>query len=254
VLQNAAVSHKGLRNRNSVKKTQIKYVTADISTESVNRIRKLQNTGRGKVLIIIGNGPSVNEIELQELKNRPNIDTLSINRPHEKIWPTTYWAFFDGSQIRRHRSLWDSYGGIVLNSTSIKPQNSKSMQFKNIGGIGFSRDVSKGIYIGRSSVFAAMQIALWMNYDRVFILGCDMNPIGVDGKLHFYGDNPDVDPEVRAYRFKEEASHYDKAASILTPEERSKFFFCSDYNPWGFINEFGSISHKLVVTSILQSS
>jgi hypothetical protein len=83
------------------------------------------------------------------------------------------------------------------------------MQFKNIGGKGFNLDPSQGIYIGRSSVYAAMQIAIWMNYQEIFIFGCDMNPAGINGVLHFYGDNPDVNPVVRKNRFKNEAEYYD---------------------------------------------
>ena len=128
------------------------------------------------------------------------------------------------------------------------------MHFKNIGGKGFSRDASKGIYIGRSSVYAAMQIAMWMEYDKVYIFGCDMNPDGLNGKLHFYGDNPDVEPSIRKNRFKDEAAHYNHAAAMLSPEERSRFVFCTDYNPWDFVKEFEQMSHKDAVTYIIEQT
>jgi hypothetical protein len=111
-------------------------------------------------------------------------------------------------------------------------------------GEGFSRDIVKGLHIGRSSVYASMQIALWMNYDHTFIFGCDMNPDGVNGQLHFYGVNPDVNPKNRADRFQLEAKYYESAAKVLTLEERSRFTFCSDYNPWSFVSEFNQASHK----------
>tara|TARA_R110000868_G_scaffold45841_18_gene151849 strand:- start:164 stop:1609 length:1446 start_codon:yes stop_codon:yes gene_type:complete len=83
---------------------------------------------------------------------------------------------------------------------------------------------------------------------------CDMNPDGINGKLHFYGDNPDVDPGTRKNRFKDEAVHYDHAATILNPEERSKFVFCTEYNTWGFIKEFGHMSHKDAVEHIIEQA
>jgi len=140
--------------------------------------------------------------------------------------------------------LWTSYGGYIFNSTAIKRQKEKSMQFKNLGGHGFSRDMSKGLHIGRSSVYASMQIALWMAYEHIYIFGCDMNPAGLNGKLHFYGVNPDVDPHNRAERFQKEAEHYDTAAKALSPEERAKFTFCTEYNPWQFVDSFNKMSHK----------
>lgn len=251
----AAVS----RSRNPVKrelkrkKPNIKYTTNDISPESLHKINKIRDHGRGKVLIIIGNGPSINEAPLQRLKNIDNIDTLSINKPDSRLWPTTHWAFFDISQFKRHKILWDSYKGVIFNSTAIKEQHDNSMQFKNLGGqIGFSRDLSKGIRINRSSVYASMQIALWMNYDHVYIFGCDMNPDGIDGKLHFYGINPDVDPKLRATRFEKEAVAYDHAASFLTDKERSKYTFCTEYNNWSFVQSFNQMSHKTAVDYIIK--
>lgn len=251
---NAAVSNKHLlKRKNTSKKTDVKYVTQDISQESLAKIKAIRNTGRGKALVIIGNGPSISEVDLSKLKNQPRIHTLSINRPDERVWPTTYWSFFDNSQIRRHEHLWVSYEGTIFNSTAIKKQKQKSMNFKNIGGKGFSKDASKGINIGRSSVYASMQIALWMDYETIFIFGCDMNPDGLNGKLHFYGVNPDVDPNIRKSRFKDEAEHYKHAASLLTEEERQKFVFCTEYNPWDFIAEFRQMSHKNAVEHILEA-
>lgn len=255
---NAAVSQKSLSKRNlrcqPLRSAQVTYITRNTTPESVAKTQALHNTGKGKSLIIIGNGPSILEAPLEKLRNHSKIDTLSINKPDSRLWPTTYWAFFDSSQLRRHEDLWTSYNGTIFNSTSIKKQKERSMQFKNIGGKGFSKDASKGIHIGRSSVFAAMQIGLWMGYEKIYIFGCDMNPEGINGKLHFYGDNPDVDPGTRKNRFKDEAVHYDHAATILNPEERNKFVFCTEYNTWGFIKEFGHMSHKDAVEHIIEQA
>jgi hypothetical protein len=233
------------RNRRGIRRaTKVKYVTRGVSPESIAKVNGIRNIGKGKILIIVGNGPSITEAPLEKLRSVHNVDTLSINKPDERLWPTSHWSFFDGSQMRRHENLWTGYNGYVFNSTAIKKQKEKSMQFKNLGGSGFSRDMSKGLHIGRSSVYATMQIALWMGYEHIYIFGCDMNPEGLNGKLHFYGVNPDVEPANRADRFKKEAEHYDTAAKTLNPEERSKFTFCTEYNPWGFVKEFNQMSHK----------
>jgi len=240
----AVVQKKTRRNVKRRRKPQVKYVTRDVSSESLSKIRKLQGIGTNKILVIVGNGPSISEAPLEKLANIDNIDILSINQPDKRVWPTKYWAFFDSSQLKRHKELWNNYDGTIFNSTAIKNQKDLSMQFKNIGGQGFSRDLSSGLYIGRSSVYASMQLALWMNYSHTYIFGCDMNPEGLDGKLHFYGVNPDVDPKNRADRFAKEAEHYDVAARVLSEEERSKFTFCSDYNHWEFVSKFNRASHK----------
>ena len=231
------------------KKKQPRYVTLDISADSLYNIAKIRNCGTNKILAIIGNGPSISEVNLEELKNL-DIDILSINHPDPRVWPTKYWAFFDTSQIRRHELLWNDYNGIIFNSTAIKKQKANSMQFKNIPGKNFSLDLKEGLNIGRSSVYASMQIALWMNYTAVFIFGVDMNPAGINGKLHYYGTNPDVDPKVRIERFKKEADFYAVAAEKMSPDTRKRFYFCSDYNNWPFVELYNKVNHRIAISKI----
>jgi hypothetical protein len=241
------------RNIKIDKKTKVNYISRDIDAESLVKIKQIKNIGKDRMLVIIGNGPSINEVELHRFKNHPLIDTLSINKPDQRVWPTTHWAFFDFSQIRRHENLWNDYQGYIFNSTSIKRQKQKSMQFKNLGGQGFSFDLTKGIHIGRSSVYAAMQLGLWMNYCSIYIFGCDMDPEGINGQLHFYGTNPDVDPQKRKERFKSEASFYEYAASVLSEEDKRRFTFCSSVNKWGFVDKYGKIRHETAVQHILDT-
>lgn len=228
-----------------------RHITREPAYGSIQKAQALQNIGRGKILIIIGNGPSLTEAPIEQLKNHPKIDTLSINKPDPRLWPTTYWAFFDVSQMRRHEAIWESYNGKIFNSTAIRRQKQTSIQFKNLRGQGWSKDPSKGIYIGRSSVYASMQIAAWMGYEHTYIFGCDMNPAGLNGKLHFYGVNPDVDPELRAKRFEKEAEWYATAASVLSEAERHRFTFVTEYNPHTFVQKYRQMSHK-DLTQILE--
>lgn len=241
------VQPRNIKRRGGIrKKTQVKHRTSDPLPGSLDKTKAIQGIGRNKILIIIGNGPSISEAPLSELKGIPGIETMSVNRPDERLWPTTYWSFFDLSQMRRHEKLWDNYEGYMFNSTAIRRQKIKSIQFKNLIGQGWSRDLCKGLHIGRSSVYASMQLAMWMQFSHVYIFGCDMNHHGIDGKLHFYGTNPDVDPKIRAQRFKKESEFYVQAAEVLTEEERAKFTFATDYNPWDFVDKYNQVSHKSV--------
>lgn len=235
------------------KKTKgVTYVSPDVDQGSITKATNLKARGRGRLLIIVGNGPSLSEAALDKLKNQNNIDTMTINTPDQRLWPTTYWTFFDVPVLRRHETLWSTYAGLIFNSTSIKKLKQNSVQFKSLGGHGFSRDLTVGLHIGRSSVYAAMQIAYWMEYEHVYLFGVDMNPDGLNGKLHFYGTNPDVKPEVRRERFAKEAEYYDRGAEILTPPERARYTFCSAYLHWPFADKFNKIDHKTAVDTILE--
>ncbi len=239
------------QRRQSLKKPTVKYISAEPQPGSAQKISALYNVGRNRILIIVGNGPSITEMDLGQLAGHTKIDILSVNKPDSRVWPTKYWAFFDRSQFIRHEDIWNGYDGTMFNSTAIKRQKSTSIQFKNLGGKGWSKDLTKGIHIGRSSVFASMQIGMWMKYEHIYIVGCDMAPEGLNGKLHFYGQNPDVDPQVRKERFAKEAECYDYAAEYLAKEERTKFTFCSSFNKWAFVDKFNKIDHKGAVQHIL---
>lgn len=240
----------GRQRKGRLSRNKVEYVSKNLTPENLVKINKIRGIGKGKILVIIGNGPSILEANLGDLRGAYNVETMSINKPDDRIWPTDYWAFFDPSQMRRHESYWNNYEGYCFNSSSIKRQRAKSMQFKNQGGKGFSREANRHIFIGRSSVYAAMQIAYWMEHEEIYIFGCDMNENGIDGKLHFYGVNPDVEPDIRRGRFKNEAIHYDTAAKMLTDEERERYVFCTEYNPWDFIHKFRNMSHRDAVDHI----
>jgi len=238
--------------RDRVRKGGPVYLTPDASPGDLERIRNLRGLGHQRLLVIVANGPSLAEIDPTPLKRETNIDILSINKPDSRLWPTRYWAFFDQSQLSRHRDLWYGYDGYLFNSTSIQQRRPGTIQFKNIHDMGFSLDLLAGLYIGRSSVYAAMQIGLWLDYDHIYIVGCDM--CEVDGKLHFYGRNPDVDPAIRKSRFDQEASYYDSAAKTLAEELRRRFTFCSAYNPYPFVEKYGRLDHKIAIAEIVATA
>lgn len=236
---------------------EVKYITPDVQHSDIEAVRNVRGLGAGKILVILGNGPSILEVDdLQMLKGQYNIDTMSINKPVGRLWPTTHWSFFDQSQLRRHRQQWEGYSGTLFNSTSIKDRKPGTIVLKNLGGKGFSRDLTEGFRIGRSSVYASMQIALWLDYAHVYIFGCDMSQVTIDGtpRMHFYGVNPDVEPDIRENRFDAEAEYYNDGASILEPEERARFTFCSTYNQYSFVDKFNRLDHRTAVQAILDRS
>ncbi len=210
-------------------------------------LKSMKNVAAGRTLVILGCGPSINEIDTSVL-NSLNLDTMTINKPDKRVWPTTYWAFCDQSQYNRNKEAWEEYKGLIINSTAVRARKKNQVLIKNMSGYGFSQDLVSGYYLGRSTVFANMQTALWMNYSKVYIFGVDMCAVG--GQLHYYGVNPDVPEKTRLSRFANEAEHYNRAADSMIAEHRQKFIFCSSYNEWPFTRKFKSMSHKKAIGQI----
>lgn len=216
-------------------------------------ISRLRCVGNNKILVIVACGPSILEVPIDKLVGHDKIDLMCINKPDKRVWPTPYWLFCDQSQYTRNQNLWTDYGGLVINASSVRARHKRQVLIKNMSGKGFSRDMGKGFYIGRSSTYAAMQVALWMNYRKIYIIGVDM--CAVDGKVHYYGQNPDVPNDHRIQRFDREAESYLYAATeVLRPEDTTRFTFCSSYNKYSFTNYFPSLHQKDAVDTILREA
>jgi hypothetical protein len=237
-------------------KPTVKVITRDPPEASGRKLRELHNSCVGRILVIVANGPSVLEIDTTQLRDLPRVDMMSINKPDMRVWPTKYWLFCDISQLKRHNDLWSAYNGYIFNSTMITDSRPNTIFVKNIPGFGFSTDLTSGFHIGRSSVYAAMQVALWLGYDKIYILGIDMGAVQVDGKemLHFYGVNQDCTSDSRKKRFTEEAKYYEDAARSLPVEVRKKFYFCSAYNQFRFLDQFNRLDHNKVIDAIRSST
>jgi hypothetical protein len=235
-----------------VNKPTVKVVTRDPPEASTRKLRELRNSCVGRTLVIIANGPSVLEVDTTKLLANPRVDIMSINKPDLRVWPTKYWLFCDISQLKRHNDLWSRYNGYIFNSTMIQETRPGTIHIKNIPGFGFSTDLASGFHIGRSSVYAAMQVALWLGYDKIYIFGIDMGAVTVDGKemLHFYGINQDCTPDSRKKRFIEEAKYYDEASRSLPADIRRKFYFCSSYNKFDFVNRFNKLDQHEAIKLI----
>lgn len=217
-------------------------------TISPKQISQLKNMGVNRILVMIAAGPSVLEVDFEPIKNHPVIDFMCINKPYIPVWPSRFWAFCDHSQYRANQGKWDNYGGIIINSPNVKVRKPNQVVVKTRSGKGFSKNLSHGYHIGRSSTYANLQVAYYMAYKKVFIFGCDMSAVG--DKLHHYGQNPDVKNEVRKSRFPNEAKHFLHGAQTLTKEERNRFVFCSSYNNWEFTKYFKKLDHKQAVQEI----
>lgn len=218
--------------------------------DNYHKISKIRDCGIGKILVMIACGPSVLENDFGSIKNVENIDIMAINKPLASVWQPKYWAFCDNSQYLRNKDYFNQYGGTLINSRAVKARKPNQIIITPKQTTGVSRNLHEGYVIGRSSVYANIQTAIWMNYDKVFIFGVDM--CAVNGKLHHYGVNPDVNEEIRLTRFEGEANNYSIMAKKLPDKIRNKIYFCSSYNHWEFVNRFNKMSHIGAVDEIIK--
>lgn len=253
--KNVAIDRRPNPKRNKV--SQVRNNRDRAQAKYVDAIQELQDIGVGRILIIVACGPSVSEVDFTPVLQHPMVDFMNINKPYDPIFEhVRWWVFCDQSQYLRNKVAFEGHRGSIINAWSVRARHPQQILIRNKPGRGFSKNLLQGYHIGRSTTYANMQVAYWMNYDKVYVFGCDMDPKASEkfGQLHHYGTNPDVDPKIRVKRFEQEASHYLNGANSLSPSEKQKFVFCSAYNPWPFMKQFPNLDHRVAVDSILKTA
>jgi hypothetical protein len=161
-------------------------------------IERLRNSASGRC-VVIGNGPSLNKMDLSVLKDVP---TFGLNRGHllfERIGgPTTYLV-----SVNRH--VLEQSTGEMLASPCPKffswrrrryvPTRRNDVIYINTSrGPGFSTDIAAmGLWEGATVTFVAMQLAFHMGYREVVLIGID-HSFSTQGPAHQLvtsaGDDP----------------------------------------------------------------
>ena len=200
---------------------------------SVKGLRKYKNTKKGKRCFIVGNGPSLTIKDLERIKDE---DSFAVNRIYKIFnqtqWRPTFYCSQDTGILEEIQEdlniILNNCKGIFLNSYIIK-QKYKIVTGENINYFclntrqfypdmpKFSKDVSKCIYEGYTVAYACIQLAVYMGYSQIYIIGTDHNYSvnlkhdgkvekkqetanymkGLEGKLCFY---PQLEKSTLAFR------------------------------------------------------
>ena len=144
------------------------------------KIKKLYNSKKNKKAIILCNGPSLNKVDFDLLKS---IDTFGLNkinllfdktkfRPNYIVAVNTYVIeqnkdFLNTTNINLFIDYNASRNIIKLKRKNIFPLYSEHYVRK------FSNNILNGIYQGHTVTFVAMQIAYYMGFSKIALVGCD---------------------------------------------------------------------------------
>lgn len=176
-------------------------------------LKTLKDIHKGERCFIIGNGPSLHGADLDLLCNE---FTFAANRifnifPQTK-WRPTYYMLLDDriqKEIQDQLCKYD-LGHIFIDSKRCRIKDATNkltrifvgpLKFDvdrncyNDTSTYFSEDVSDHFGFGWTVVYAAIQLAVYMGFNRIYLLGVDHNySVAKDssGKLH-------IDPTVQNY-------------------------------------------------------
>lgn len=147
-------------------------------------LKKLRGIHKGKRCFIIGNGPSLRAVDLEQLKDEY---TFAFNRIYhifaETSWRPTYYCTQDSkiaaaSAEEISEQIRTPYIFAPINLRWYENVDLNSAYFFNPIFAGeevpeFSEDVSCFVGVGNTVAYTAIQVAVYMGFSEIYLLGVD---------------------------------------------------------------------------------
>jgi len=156
---------------------------------SLKRIQSFRNKYVGQRCFVIGNGPSLQKMDLTPLKNEVSFGLNRIFLLFDLLgFQTTYYVAVNHLVIEQSA---EEIISNVQNPKFIDWEARKYLKFtqnmmflKSYHDIPrFYTDITRGIWQGMTVTFVALQIAYYMGFDQVILIGVD-HSFNTKGKPH----------------------------------------------------------------------
>ncbi len=166
--------------------------------DNERKIANLHNIHAGKRAFIIGNGPSLNKIDLRLLKNEYTFGVNAIYTNYEKMgFYPTYYVVEDylvaedrATEINAYHESKAKFFGNYLRYCLVPDDTTLVLNFRldyreyeNFPN--FSENILKEVWVGGTVSYVCMQIAYYMGFSEVYLVGFDHNyDIPKDAKIN----------------------------------------------------------------------
>lgn len=169
------------------------------SSREKENIYRFKDKCNGERCFIVGTGPSLTKEDLNLIKNEIS---FSVNHGYQAYkncdWRADYYVLMDDnigsdmyegvlSETKRLKALFCSFGNyhgadervvkLLCDSTCIYGGDDKRIKrpYKVQCGSKISEDIAEKVYIGKTVVYVAIQIAIYMGFKEIYLLGVDCN-------------------------------------------------------------------------------
>jgi GT2 family glycosyltransferase len=161
---------------------------------SIEGLRRLEGRHAGETCVIIGNGPSLNETDLGLLDRVPTFGVNGIFLAYDRLpRPLTFYVVEDTAVFRENldaikavKADWKLFPAMYRSSFTDDEVDERTLFFRmNAGFYGrrsgtdchprFSTDATQRLYCGQSVTIINLQLAYWMGFQRVVLIGMDFS-------------------------------------------------------------------------------
>lgn len=228
----------GLRYRYTVRREKAVWYLSPKRWISVHRLQAFKDRHKGQRCFIVGNGPSLRKTDLSLLRNEV---ALGLNRIYllfdELGFTTTYYVAVNKLVIEQcahevRRLPCPKF--ISWHARKLIDFTPDMMFLRSRGGPRFYTDLREGVWEGATVTYVAMQIAYYMGFQQVILIGVDHNfvtqgtphkevVLSGDDPNHFSGQYfgkgfrwnlPDLNTSEIAYRLARETYERDGRAIV----------------------------------------
>jgi hypothetical protein len=155
-------------------------MTENEFVKSIRQLRKLKNIHANERCFIIGNGPSLNKMDLSLLRNELTFGLNRIYLLFPKLnFSTTYHVTVNKLVVEQFAqeilARVPSTKFISFDARHWITDTSNVIYLYSRNGPNFYSDITKGIWQGATVTYTAMQIAYFMGFSQVILIGVDHN-------------------------------------------------------------------------------
>ena len=145
---------------------------------SDGEIERWHNIHLGERCCIVGNGPSLKDVDLTAI----DVPTFGVNRAW-MVLECSYYVIGDKPQFEHYEmesgkhisNLWPLF------STKDGPRHSTRVRSLCSTRRQFSLDLHEGVHLNNTVTVFAMQVAVWMGFATIFLVGVDCSGAHFDG-------------------------------------------------------------------------
>lgn len=148
--------------------------------DSVKRLMELKDLHRGERCFLIGNGPSINKMDLSKLREEYTICTNKFFLAFPELgYETTYYLTVN--DLIAEQSSLEIQAPDMIKFVSwrmrklLKPSSNLICLYTTHNGEKFSKDVSGRVWEGGTVTYVRLQLAYHLGFSEVILIGVDHN-------------------------------------------------------------------------------
>jgi|GEM_PF-3301259 len=158
----------------------------EVPKPDLDRLKSLKNKYKGKRIFIMGNGPSLNKTHLEFLKNEYTFGVNRIYLMDDKIsWKPSFYTANDWRVVPDIATDINGLTGSTFffeeSFRGILREGSDTYYYRHCAADpnypdekSFGHEATRGIRGAGSVVGTAVQLAAYMGFDPIYLIGCDL--------------------------------------------------------------------------------